>query len=283
MRKYDTVLIFLGSILLVFFTYISADAFQVEVLPSEVNPGDAFIIKVTGTKTSQLPSATLNKKLFYFSSCGKNCFIAICAVGMETKPGKYTIKLNIRKKKKDLNLIVKPVTFPEISLTLPPEKVFLSPEDQKRANQEAEKLRLIWQKISDRLWEGDFILPLENQFSTTFGVIRIINKEKISPHRGVDIKGKKGEEVRASNRGKIVLTEELFFGGSTVVLDHGQGIYTIYMHLSKFNVKPEDIVSKGDIIGFVGSSGRASGPHLHFGVKILNVSANPVSFVKLEL
>ncbi len=202
---------------------------------------------------------------------------------METKPREYTVKLNVGKKKKDLNLIVKPGTFPEISLTLSPEKVFLSPEDQRKANQEAERLKSIWRKVSDRLWEGDFILPLENQFSTTFGVIRIINKEKISPHRGLDIKGKEGEEVRAANRGRVILAEELFFGGNTIVLDHGVGIYTIYMHLSKFNVKPDDIVSKGDVIGFVGSSGRASGPHLHFGVKVLNINTNPISFVELNL
>ncbi len=275
--------VFVCTILFVFLSLADAFAFQAKVVPSEINPGDAFIIKVTGLETSEMPSAVLGNDIFYFSRCGDGCFNAIGAVSMETEPGNIIIKLNAAKKTRDLSLVVKPVTFPKINLTLSPEKVFLSPEDLKRANHEAKKLKLILKKISDRLWDGDFILPLDNQLSTKFGVIRIINKEKISPHRGLDIKGKQGDEIKAANRGRVVLAENLFFGGNTIVLDHGQGIYTIYMHLSKFRVKLEDIVSKGDVIGLVGSSGRASGPHLHFGVKVLNINANPVSLVGLDL
>jgi murein DD-endopeptidase MepM/ murein hydrolase activator NlpD len=79
------------------------------------------------------------------------------------------------------------------------------------------------------------------------------------------------------------LAEELFFGGNTVILDHGQGIYTIYMHLSKFNVSPGDTVSKGDVIGLVGSTGRATGPHLHFGAKVTGINVNPASLINLKL
>ncbi len=279
MSKRVVVLIF--QILCVLFLFSAAGAFKAEIVPSEIRPGDAFVIKVTGLETSDMPSVVLNDRTFYFSSCGSGCFNAIGAVGMGTKPEKYTVRLDTGKKIKDLDLIVKPVVFPEISLTLSPDKVFLSPEDQERANREAEKLRSIWQKISDKLWEDDFIPPLANQFSTVFGVKRIINKEKISHHQGLDIKGREGDRIKASNRGRVVLAEELFFGGNTIVLDHGQGIYTVYMHLSKFRVRTGDIVSKNSVIGLVGSTGRASGPHLHFGVKVQDISANPASFFQL--
>jgi murein DD-endopeptidase MepM/ murein hydrolase activator NlpD len=238
---------------------------------------------LTDVKTSRPPAAYLNKKQFYFSSCGKSCFIAIGAVGIQTKPGVYTIRLNVGKKKKNIKLFVKHTRFPTLSLTLPEDKVFLSPEDLSRAKRESEKLQSICQIVSDRLWEGSFILPLENHISTLFGTKRILNKTRTSIHKGLDIKGKKGEEVKASNNGRVVLAEELFFGGNTIILDHGQGIYTIYMHLSGFNVKLDDIISKGDIVGFVGSSGRSTGSHLHFGVKVLNINTNPVSFVELNL
>jgi murein DD-endopeptidase MepM/ murein hydrolase activator NlpD len=125
------------------------------------------------------------------------------------------------------------------------------------------------------------MLPLENETSTLFGTKRILNKKRVSVHKGLDIKWE--EEVKASNSGRVVLAEELFFGGNTIILDHGQGIYTIYMHLSEFNITPEDIISKGDVIGLVGSSGRSTGPHLHFGVKVLNINTNPISLVKLNL
>jgi murein DD-endopeptidase MepM/ murein hydrolase activator NlpD len=136
---------------------------------------------------------------------------------------------------------------------------------------------------SERLWKGSFVLPLLNPLSTLFGTVRIINGETVSVHRGLDMKGLEGEEIRASNRGRVVLTEELFFGGNTVILDHGQGIFTIYMHMSQFHVRPGDLVSKNDLIGYVGSSGRSSGPHLHFGVKVTGMNANPVSIVDLKL
>jgi murein DD-endopeptidase MepM/ murein hydrolase activator NlpD len=137
--------------------------------------------------------------------------------------------------------------------------------------------------ITDRVWDGEFIQPLDNEVSTVFGVKRIMNKKKTSLHRGVDFRGKSGEPVRAFNRGRVVLADELFYGGNTVILDHGQGIYSIYMHLSKFNVKVNDILEKGTVVGRVGSSGRATGPHLHFGVKIRSINTNPLSFLELGL
>lgn len=270
-------------VLSIFFLSADADAFHAEVLPYEVNQGDTFIIRVTGVEILHSPVASLSEKPFYFNNCGRGCFFAIGAVDIETSPGKHTIRLGIGEDKINLSFMVSPANFTTLRLTLPEDKVFLSPENLRRAEKEAERLDAVWQIASDKLWEGRFILPLENEMSTPFGAKRIINNKKVSVHKGMDIKGNAGDSVRASNRGRVVLTEELFFGGNTVILDHGQRIYTIYMHLSKFNVKVGDVVSKGDIIGFVGSSGRTNGPHLHFGVKVVDINTNPVSFVKLDL
>lgn len=265
-----------------FFPLSSAIAFQSEVVPFEISPGDAFIVRVTGADTS-IPDASLSGRILHFSRCGKDCFVAVGAVDMETLPGEYTIRLNVGEDMKDLSLSVKQTRFEALRVTLAEDKVSLSAKNMKRAEKEAEKLNALWQRASEKLWEGSFILPLENDTSTPFGARRIINQKKISIHKGLDIKGKEGDNVKASNRGMVVLAEELFFGGNTVVLDHGMGIYTVYMHLLAFNVKNGDIVLKGDIIGLVGSSGRANGPHLHFGVKVADINTNPVSFVNLNL
>jgi len=283
MKIYTTISGFFAFVLLFFFTYTFVSAFQAEVSPYEISPGDAFIITVADAKTSPLPDASLNGKPFYFSSCGKDCFIAVGAVGLETKPGAYTIHVSVGEKKTNVDLVVRHARFPTQRLTLPGERVFLSRKNLKRVELEEERLKTIFETTTDRLWKGKFILPLENGISTKFGTKRIINKKKISVHRGIDIKGKEGEEVRSSNSGRVVLAEELFFGGNTIILDHGLGIYTIYMHLLKFNIKPQDIVSKGDAIGFVGSTGRSNSSHLHFGVKVINVNVNPFSFVGLNL
>jgi len=259
------------------------NAFHAEVFPQEIKQGDAFLIKVTNVPASSHPTSAHNEKQLYFSSCGDACFIAVGAIEIQTIPGTYTIDIFVGKQKRTLTFTVDPTSFPTLKLTLPNEKVFLSPDNLKRVKKESKKLQSLFQVVSEKLWHGHFILPLANDFSTVFGTKRIMNKKRVSVHRGLDIRGQMGESVKASNHGRVVLAEELFFGGNTVIIDHGQGIYTIYMHLSEFKVQLGNIVSKGDTIGFVGASGRATGPHLHFGVKVYNISVNPVSLVELRL
>lgn len=262
---------------------LPAEAFHAKVLPSKIHQGDAFVVRVSGLKGKTEPSAVLNNKPLSFSSCGKGCFVAIGAVDLTASPGTYRIPLKIGKQKIMLRMRVLESRFETIHLTLPEDKVSPSPEDIERIKKEADLLNSLWLVDSLKLWEGSFVLPLDNPLSTSFGTKRIINKETVSLHRGLDMQGEEGEGIKASNTGMVLLTEELFFGGNTVVLDHGQGIFTVYMHLSNFNVSPGDLVSKDDIIGFVGSSGRSSGPHLHFGVKVMGVNTNPVSITGLKL
>ncbi len=258
-------------------------ALQSEVFPPEISPGDAFLVRVCATA---LPEGAVEEGSltgFNPEPSGEGCYIAIGAVGLNTKPGDYEVSVKSAGGKAVKKLVVRKVSFPEIGLTLPPEKVFLSPEDQERAVKEQERLSLIWKEVSGRLWEGGFIQPVENDVLTTFGVKRIINKEKVSIHWGIDIRGKEGEPVRAANSGRAVFADILFFGGNTLIIDHGMGVYTIYMHLSGFNVKVGEPVERGDIVGFVGSTGRATGPHLHFGVKVGGISVNPLSLTGLSI
>jgi murein DD-endopeptidase MepM/ murein hydrolase activator NlpD len=277
------IIFFLIALPNLFFPGIPVYAFHAEVLPRKINPGDVFLIKVSGIRTSGAPHASLSGEEFSFSRCGRGSFVAIGAADIETKPGVHAIRLKVGKKKRKLKLWIRKASFPEQELTLPEDKVFLKPEDLDKVKKEDERLEDIFETISRKYWKGDFIPPLNNAIATSFGTKRIMNGKWISVHRGIDIEGDAGEEVRASNDGRVVLEEELFFGGNTIILDHGQGIYTVYMHLSEFKVNSGDVVSKGDIIGLVGSTGRATGPHLHFGAKVQEMSVNPVSLFKLKL
>lgn len=259
----------------------SADCFQAEVIPSEVSIGDAFLLKVCKNDSKEI-QADFNKIPLYFSKYG-DCSIAIGAVALDTKIGSHRVRVIRGGRKLYLRLKVKKTQFPTTRLTLPSERVFLSPSDIERVQQEQERLSLIWKEVSERQWEKGFVIPLKNDISTFFGTKRLINKKKLSIHKGVDIKGSVGEPVKASNKGKVIMTDELFFGGNTVIIDHGLGIYSIYMHLERFNVKLADVVSKEDVIGFVGETGRTLGAHLHFGMVVSGISINPISLINLGL
>lgn len=283
MRGIRASLLFLTVLLILSLLVSPAGSFEAQAEPSTIMPGDAFIVRVSGVKGMTLPEASFSSRPLSFTPCGEDCFFAIGAVDAKTRPGKRTVEATINGKKRSLSITIGRPVFPVIHLTLPPGKVALSPEDLERADREDKLLKSFWTQQSEKMWKGSFSLPLDNEISTQYGVKRIINKANESIHRGIDIRGKEGEDVRASNSGKIVLAEELFFGGNTLILDHGMGIFTVYMHLSGFNRKLGETVFKGDVIGFVGSTGRSTGPHLHFGVKAQELSVNPISFAKLKL
>ena len=260
-----------------------ADAFQVRVEPHTVESGDPFLIRIIGLDKELYPEASFAGRTLSFVRCGEDCSAAIGAADVTLKPGRYKITVSSGKKKKRVYITVRHYAAPVIHIALPPDKATLSPGDEERVVREEYLLKTLWKEQTDKMWKGSFELPLQNGISAQFGVKRIINKEKISFHRGIDIRGGKGEEVRASNNGTIVLSEDLFFGGNTLIVSHGMGIFTVYMHLDRFCRNAGEKVLKGDIIGFVGSTGRSTGPHLHFGVKVQDASVNPVAFTKLKL
>lgn len=132
-------------------------------------------------------------------------------------------------------------------------------------------------------WRNGFIVPLDGRVSGTFGNQRIFNGVKKNPHTGLDIAAPEGRDVRAAAAGRVVLSGgDYFYSGNMVVLDHGQGLQTIYAHLKNTLVAVGDVVSQGQSIGTVGKTGRATGPHLHWGVSLNNVRFNPQSLLGLN-
>jgi murein DD-endopeptidase MepM/ murein hydrolase activator NlpD len=260
-------------------------ALNVELQPKEVVPGGVFLLKIKTDKTSSAdlhsPKAEFAGKKIDFYQDADNHFIALVPVDIGTSPKKYAIIVNSGGDKKIVHIRVKPYKFPTEKITLPEEKVILGPEDLKRAEREAELLKGILSQNTTRVWDGRFITPTDTRVSEVFGVKRIMNGKRTSVHGGMDYKGETGTPIRAVNSGMVVLRNELFFGGNTLVIDHGMGLYSVYMHLSEFKVAKDERVSKGQVIGLVGMTGRATGPHLHFGVKLQGVNINPESLLKL--
>jgi len=160
--------------------------------------------------------------------------------------------------------------------------VELDAKTLERVDREARRLETLFQTFRDeKLWSGSFIRPVGGELSERFGVNRIINGQQRSPHVGIDLRSDEGVPVLACNSGMVVLVDDLFFSGKSILLDHGWGLYSMYFHLSETSVKEGDRVDKGATLGRVGSTGRSTGPHLHWGIRINGARVDPLSLLKI--
>jgi murein DD-endopeptidase MepM/ murein hydrolase activator NlpD len=175
--------------------------------------------------------------------------------------------------------------FPEQRMTLEDDtKVHLAAADVARAERERQDVLAVLRGRTGRAWSGSFVHPLDAKpQGGRFGSRRIINNEPRNPHTGADYGIAAGTPVHAANAGVVVLTADHFFSGNSIFIDHGDGLFTMYFHLEKSYVTRGQPVKKGDIIGTVGATGRASGPHLHFGVNYRGARVNPASLLSQPL
>jgi len=212
----------------------------------------------------------------------------LLAVDLEKAPGEYELKVTGQtasgeKISCSARVAVRKGRFATEKLQVGKQFVEPSPEQIKRADEERQKMRDIFDRVTpERLWDGKFRIPLDGATTgSNFGRRRILNGNPGSPHSGVDLPGATGTPVHATQRGRVVLAEELFFAGNTVVLDHGLGIYTLYGHLSEIDVKVGDELEAGAVLGKVGATGRVTGPHLHWGLTVEKARVNPLQLVRL--
>ena len=155
--------------------------------------------------------------------------------------------------------------------------------DQERASAEYLKVKKITQSESEQYsMNFKFQTPIKSVITSAYGKRRYINNIQRSPHMALDLRGATGREIFAPKKGKVVLAENHFYAGNKIILDHGGGLFTAYSHLSGFNIKMGDIVETGDLIGFVGMTGRVTGPHLHWEVFLNGNRINPELLVDLE-
>lgn len=155
------------------------------------------------------------------------------------------------------------------------------PEDEaERIRQEAERLAEVLRRSqAARLWRGPFTLPVPGSPTSSFGRLTVMNGEPRGRHRGVDFRAVEGIPVRAPNSGLVVLAADLYFTGKTVIVDHGAGLFSLFAHLSRITVDEGMHVSGGDLLGQAGSTGRVTGPHLHWAVRLGEASVDPLSLM----
>ncbi len=215
-------------------------------------------------------------------------WVTIIGVDLDLDAGDYAANVTFQfsdgreEEHKDVIRVVSK-SFPETHLTVEPRYVDLSPEDLARSNRESRHLEQIFTHITPEIyWDGGFLTPIPNTVTSNFGHRRVFNLKPRNPHSGVDISAKAGTPVCSSNRGKIADVGDYFFNGKTVIVDHGLGIYSVYLHLSRIDVKKDQLVQKGEVLGLVGSTGRVTGPHLHWGFRAQNARVDPFSLMRIS-
>lgn len=267
-----------------------ADGLVMRVSAAGASQGSLLLTEVTSTTALPDVSSEWDGKAEPLWREGQKAALhGLIGIDLEKAPGQYEWKIvwadaEGKPASCSVPITVRAGKFPTERLKVEKQYVQPDPEQQKRAEEDQKKLRAIYDTLTpERLWDGKFRLPLKDVTTGgNFGRRRVLNGEARSPHAGVDFPAAAGTPVFASQNGKVVLAEELYYAGNTVIIDHGYGIYTMYCHLSEIGVTPGEKADAGQEIGKVGATGRVTGPHLHWGLTIQKARVNGMQIAARE-
>ncbi len=263
---------------------LALGALEVRLQPGVARPGDVVLVEVTGA--TEAPSGQLGSAELVFLPFAEG-WVALVGLSVERKPGPLSLEVTARsadgKEQLSGTLEVRKPDFRRRTLTV--NRRFTNPSRKERLRSAAD------QRAFDETFDRDFEpwvfdtafgWPRLDEVSAPFGDLRLFNGKKQSQHFGSDLNGETGDPIYASNAGEVVMVRDCFGTGGTVLLHHGGRLFTSYFHMSAFDVKVGDHVVRGQPLGKVGSSGRVTGPHLHFGVKLDGRWLDPESLLRLE-
>ena len=213
----------------------------------------------------------------------------LLGIDLNTKPGKRTTQALLtmddgRVVRRNLTIDVQAKKFPTTELKVQSKFVQLSKADLERSRRESKEVGAIYRRVTrDFIADEAYTVPIPGGTGRNFGERRVFNGQPRSPHSGADLRAKTGTPVHATNRGRVALAKSLFFSGNTVILDHGLGVYSLYAHLSRLDVKKGDTVDNGEVVGLVGATGRVTGPHLHWAIRAQGARIDPFTLVGMGL
>lgn len=262
----------------------AVQAFTVEA-PERVAQGRPFSMRVTSAVRFEQVEVTWQEQTVSVSlteQTGSGDFFTYVLLGTDVAEPVGPAVLAVRVHKHGLTLQTETQVaivehhFPEQRLTLPqgmvtPDRAAL----ERHAREKVQVEEALGMTLSERLWSLPLHRPVQGDVSSVYGLKRVLNGEPRSPHRGMDFRGAEGSPVKAAGPGRVLLTAEHYFAGESVYLDHGQGLVSMYFHLSAIDVAEGETVQQGKVIGRIGQTGRATGPHLHFGLSILGQLVDP--------
>jgi murein DD-endopeptidase MepM/ murein hydrolase activator NlpD len=281
----------LGFILWASFSASAAPAakWTAQWQPAKLVNGSPVLFRVTAPlQLEDLRGNFLGQEFSFRPSQACHCWYGFAGVNLATKPGTYTLRVEGKGASGNEALMsylvrVSAAHYPTSALKVAPGFVEPPKETVPRIEEEqAEKKKVFSTTAPEMLWSGRFEPPADAEVSDVFGSARVFNGVKKNPHTGLDFRVTTGTPIVATNSGTVILARPLYFEGNCVMIDHGQGLLTMYLHLSEFKVKEGEAVKKGQTLGLSGGTGRATGPHLHFAVRWHGEYLDPRTLLELH-
>lgn len=272
-------------------TVSAGDGLALRLIPETAAVGDVAVMEITIRHPEQ-PASDIQLRfhdtlipLFEHPRKGSDVLIGLIAIPYHSNPGTENTILgwSDRKGHHELTASLKILSrrFKSEKLQVTPSRVTPTPKDVERIKREGEEVRAVYAASRpQRLWDEPFQRPLNGLVTSPYGTRRLLNGKLKSYHGGVDFRAATGTPIHAANTGIVGLAKNLFYSGNIVILDHGSGLFTTYAHLSHIDVTPGRLVEKGQVIGLAGATGRVSGPHLHWGIKVNGVNVNPLHMLQ---
>lgn len=248
-------------------------------------PGSVVRLTITCRCDAERVVATVFKRELPLSRTADS-WQGFIGIDLDTRPGTYTVGVSVEPRDKPAMiaathaLVIKPKRFPVRRLSVAPQFVDPPPNEIERIQRESALLQTIFAGVSTvKQWNGAVQAPLAVSPSGNFGSRSVFNGQSRSPHAGIDFGARIGTPIESPAAGVVVLAEPLYFTGNTVVIDHGLGLYSLLAHLSAFKVMKGERVTRGDVVGLSGDTGRVTAPHLHWTVRLNGARVDPLSLI----
>ena len=246
-------------------------------------PGELVVVTIPAALgAANVRLRALGRAIPVYCQEGAGCH-ALIGIDLDVPPGTQTVRIDLPGGSHlEQAFTVTRHRFPTRQLTVNPDFVTPPPTVQGRIEREARELAAIWKtSAGNRLWTGAFVRPVPGEANSSFGTRSIFNGQPRSPHGGADFLSPTGTPIHAPGAGRIVLARDLYFTGNTVIIDHGLGLFSMLAHLSMLDTHEGDLVAAGQIVGRVGATGRVTGPHLHWAVRVGGARVDPLSVLAL--
>jgi murein DD-endopeptidase MepM/ murein hydrolase activator NlpD len=258
---------------------------DVSAAARSVQPGELVVLTIATPEPVELRIRAFDRDLVPFPVDARTWRVLI-GIDLAVTAGTYPVAIEAGPAPDAVrathDLVVTTRRFPTRTLKVDP--AFVNPPASaiERIQREAEELNQLWEAGSPaKLWDGLFLRPVPDPATSAFGTRSIFNGQPRSPHSGADFQSPAGRPVKAPNAGRIVLASSRYFTGGTVMIDHGLGVFSLFAHLSAIGVSAGDLVKAGDVVGEVGATGRVTGPHLHWAVRVNGARIDPLSLLSV--